>query len=45
MKTVRSLLSLMLFQGMSSSSAHRDMAFTLSSRLNMLQNNREINDT
>lgn len=37
-KTVRSLLSLMLSQGMSSSSGDRDMAFTLSSRLNTLQN-------
>lgn len=36
-KTVRSLLSLMLSQGMSSSSADRDMAFTLSSRLNTLR--------
>lgn len=37
MKTVRSLLSLMLSQGMSSSSADKHMAFTLSSRLNTLQ--------
>lgn len=36
-KTVRSLLSLMLSQGMSSSSADKDMAFTLSSRLNTLE--------
>lgn len=42
-KTVRSLLSLMLSHGMSSSSADRDMAFTLSSRLNTLQNKGKIN--
>lgn len=36
-KTVRSLLSLILSQGMSSSSADKDMAFTLSSRLNTLE--------
>lgn len=36
-KTVRSLLSLILSHGMSSSSADKDMAFTLSSRLNTLE--------
>lgn len=36
-KTVRSLLSLMVSQGMSSSSGDRDMALTLSSRLNTLE--------
>lgn len=40
-KTVRSLLSLMLSQGMSSSSADKDMAFTLSSRLNTLKDKRK----
>lgn len=37
-KTVRSLLSLILSQGISSSSADKLMAFTLSSRLNTLGN-------
>ncbi|TNN30302.1 hypothetical protein EYF80_059546 [Liparis tanakae] len=36
-KTVRSLLSLMVSQRMSSSSGDKDMAFTLSSRLNTLE--------
>lgn len=49
-KTVRSLLSLILSQGISSSSADKDMAFTLSSKLNTLEDrqkhlNEELNST